>query len=632
MERGASTSESTRSRGKATARTWSRSALRRMVAFLIRLRYPGPLTKLLAYGLASAVTLTRVTGKQHFASDVFVGSALGWYLGRQVYRSHHDPQLGGASWSDSPDEENAENGPRPPGRMGSPDVPLDSWIYPAIERLAASGYIQTAFAGLKPWNRMECAQLVEQAGETLQQSEGADRGLVDLQSRLREEFAYEFGLLEGGRNRTARLDSIYMRAVSVSGPALTDGYHFGQTLSNDFGRPFRRGTDAQFGASFRAAMGPAAFFVRAEFQHAPSAPPLSDPVRNFIATSDAVPVPAAIAFAGINRPRVLDAYVSLNLREGWQVSFGQQSLSWGPGLGGSFLWSDNIEPVPMLRLTESENHLPGFLKVLGPARIDSFMGRLEGHSYIPHPYIYGNKISFKPLPNLEIGFGRSVTIGGKGGIPLTTKNFFLSFFGQTSSQTNSVPGDSHASVDWTFYLPKVRNYVVFYGDLYADDDFVPFQNLRKNPFRPGIYITRFPRLPKLDFHLEAASTESPFVANPGYLNYWNYTYRDGYTNNGNLIGDTVGRGGRSIQCWFNYWIAARHTLQFTYKHNTVSPNFVPQGGAWQDYGLRHELQLRSGFYLKSQLQYEHISRYPLLFSHSQSNTTAVVELGFVPLH
>ena len=214
----------------------------------------------------------------------------------------------------------------------------------------------------------------------------------------------------------------------------------------------------------------------------------------------------------------------------------------------------------------------------------------------------------------------------------TTKNFFLSFIGQTSSQLNSVPGDSHSSFDWTFRVPKARNYLVFCGDWYADDDFLPFQNPPKNPFRPGIYLTRFPRLPKLDFHLEVASTESALVRNPGFLNYWNYVYRDGYTNNGNLIGNTVGRGGRSIQCWFNYWFSAHNTLQFTYKHNTVSRDFVPEGGAWQDYGLRHELRLRSGLYVKSQLQYERISRYPVLFSHSQSNTTAVMEIGFVPLH
>lgn len=416
----------------------------------------------------------------------------------------------------------------------------------------------------------------------------------------------------------------------MSGPGLTDSYHFGQTLSYDFGRPFRTGANAQFGGSFRAAIGPAAIFVRAEFQHAPSAPALSDAVRNFIATSDLVPVPAATPFSPLNRPRLLDAYIAMNLKEGWQLSLGKQSLSWGPGPGGPFLWSNNIEPIPMLRLTQSAVRLPGFLKVLGPARVDSFFGRLEGHSYIPRPYIYGNKINFKPLRNLELGFGRSVTIGGKGGTPLTTKNFFLSFFGQKSSQLNSVPGDSHSSFDWTFYVPKVRNYLVFYGDLYADDDFVPFQNLPKNPFRPGIYLTRFPLLPKLDFHMEAASTESPGFSNRGDLNYWNFTYHDGYTSNGNLIGNTVGRMGRALQFWFTYWISPKNTLQLTYKHNTVSKDFVPQGGAWQDYGLRHEMYLRSGLYVKSQLQYERISSYPLLFSRPQSNTTAVVELGFVP--
>jgi hypothetical protein len=280
----------------------------------------------------------------------------------------------------------------------------------------------------------------------------------------------------------------------------------------------------------------------------------------------------------------------------------------------------------MVRLTQAPTVLPGILSILGPVRIESFVGKLDGHTYIPHPYIYGNKVNFKPLPNLELGFGRSVTIGGRGGTPLTTGNFFLSFFGQTSSQLKSVPGDSHSSFDWTFYVPKLQNYLVFYGELYADDDFVPFQNPPKNPFRPGIYVTRFPHLAKLDFHLEVAASD----LYSRKLNYWNYTYRDGYTSDGNLIGNTVGRMGRSIQCWSNYWISPRDTLQFTFKHNTVSQDFVPQGGAWQDYALRNEVELRSGVFLKSQLQYEHISSYPILFTRPQSNITAVVEMGFAP--
>lgn len=601
------------------------------VASVIAHEYPGPLTKFAAYGLASAVTITRVTGKQHFSSDVVIGSALGWYLGRQIYRAHHDPELGGDAWGNF--YESDSDVPRTPGTMGSPYVPLDSWVYPALERLAALGYIGTSASSIKPWTRLECARLTEEASESLARDESSPGQLTDLQARLREEFTYEFGLLNGGRNFSARLDSVYARAVSISGPALTDSYHFGQTLAYDFGRPYQRGTNAQTGTSFQFASGPLAAYVRVEFQHAPFAPAPSDAVRNVIALRDQIPMPPAAPIEAINRPRLLDAYVTLNVK-GWQISAGKQSLSWGPGVGGSLLWSNNIDPIPMIRITRNEpDRLPGFLGFLGPVQIDQFIGRLEGHSYIPKPFIYGQKINFKPFSFLEIGFGRTVTLGGKGGDPFTTANFLRSFFGRVDPKVNSVPGDNHTSMDWTCYVPKVRNYIVFYGEVYADDDFIPWQNPPKNPFRPGIYITRFPKIPKLDFHMEAASTESPGFfnfgsTNRGDLNYWNGTYRDGYTVNGNIIGNSVGRMGRTIQSWFTYWISPQNTLQFTYKHNSVSADFIPGGGAWQDYGIKNETYLRSGLYVKSQVQYEHISHYPLLFNGPQNNVTAIVELGF----
>ena len=42
-----------------------------------------------AYGIASAVSLSRFTGRQHYLSDVLVGSAAGYGIGRYVYRTHH---------------------------------------------------------------------------------------------------------------------------------------------------------------------------------------------------------------------------------------------------------------------------------------------------------------------------------------------------------------------------------------------------------------------------------------------------------------------------------------------------------------------------------------------------------------
>src|SRR5258707_4805189 len=305
--------------------------------------------------------------------------------------------------------------------MGSPFVPLDSWVYAVFERLASLRYINTQIMGLKPWTRMECARLTEEASETLQQGRDSNsEEAARIQTQLAQQFGYEMNLLGGVRNFTANLESVYARAVSISGPPLTDSYHFGQTVAYDFGRPFERGTNGQAGGSFSAAAGPVALYVRAEYQHAPSAPAPSAAIVNFISQADQVPilkVPAG-PVGPVDRPRLLDAYITVNLSN-WQLVLGKQSLSWAPG-SHSMTWSNNIEPVNMVRLVNPEPfRLPSFLSHLGPVRVDQFFGRLVGHSYIPRPFGYWQKVNVKLFPFLELGFARRTLIGGKGADPLT---------------------------------------------------------------------------------------------------------------------------------------------------------------------------------------------------------------------
>ena len=57
-------------------------------AAVIASEYPGVLTQVTVYGLATGVSMTRVLGRQHFPSDVLVGSAVGWLVGRYVFRKH----------------------------------------------------------------------------------------------------------------------------------------------------------------------------------------------------------------------------------------------------------------------------------------------------------------------------------------------------------------------------------------------------------------------------------------------------------------------------------------------------------------------------------------------------------------
>jgi len=48
-----------------------------------------------SYGLASVVAASRLSAQQHWVSDIFVGSTLGFLIGRYVYKAHHDPRIDG---------------------------------------------------------------------------------------------------------------------------------------------------------------------------------------------------------------------------------------------------------------------------------------------------------------------------------------------------------------------------------------------------------------------------------------------------------------------------------------------------------------------------------------------------------
>jgi len=46
-----------------------------------------------AYGLASLVSFSRLSGQNHFPSDIFAGAALGWFTGRYVFKTHVDHSI-----------------------------------------------------------------------------------------------------------------------------------------------------------------------------------------------------------------------------------------------------------------------------------------------------------------------------------------------------------------------------------------------------------------------------------------------------------------------------------------------------------------------------------------------------------
>jgi len=52
-----------------------------------------PAVQIAAYGIASAVSVARFTGHKHYISDVLAGSALGYGIGKFVFKTHHRESL-----------------------------------------------------------------------------------------------------------------------------------------------------------------------------------------------------------------------------------------------------------------------------------------------------------------------------------------------------------------------------------------------------------------------------------------------------------------------------------------------------------------------------------------------------------
>lgn len=608
------------------------------IAGIFAHEYPGPLTSLLAYGMASSIGVARITAKQHFPTDVLVGSVIGYYVAKQTYRAHHDPELGGTEWL--PYGVSGDGvGNRQNSSLGTTFVPLDSWIYPALERLIALDYIRSQFLGIQPWTRQECANLLQEAGERIVQDSNVSDEVSGLYSALLKEFATDSERLSGGaaNDRTGRVESMYARVTGISGPPLNDSYHFGQTIYDDFGRPFAEGVNAIAGGSGWVTQGRFAIYASGEYEYAPSSPTYSAAVNNAIAVMDSNPVQPGI-FPSTSQFRLMDMYVASN-QANWLFSFGKQSLWWSPDYSNAFMMSNNAAPIYMFRVNrEAPFEIPFISKFLGPMKIDAFFGKLSGNEFPPRPALHGEKFSFKPTPYLEFGFSRTAEMGGVGR-PITLKSIEESYFSfqNSFSFTGISPGKRTSGFDMNYKIPFLRNWLSIYTDSMATDNVTAFGDLPRGGWAPGLYLTHFPKLSKLDLRLEAAYTDTPKVwslprtplSASGQFNYWDSYYHDLYTNNGFLIGDPVGREGHSYEAWTTYHASSRNSIQFGYRHTSEAPDFIPGGGNINDASVKVNWWVRGNINTTALLQYE-LWNYPLLAAKPQTNWTSAVGVTFYP--
>jgi hypothetical protein len=507
-----------------------------------------------------------------------------------------------------------------PSALGSPYIPVDSWVYPAMLRLYGLGFVDNMFLGLRPWTRASLQHMLEEAGARIEDAEDDGDPAADQAQEIYESLnQFLYPDVQGpclAHQGNTHIESVYSVARGISGTPLDDSFHLGQTIVNDYGRPYQNGFNNYSGASGYAAAGRFALYLRGEFRGAPSAAGYSTSLAQALSTVDSTlylnaatgltynqtTIPAGPIGTATNF-RFLEAYVSAQFFN-HVISFGKQDNWLGPAQGGSMAFSNNVQNFYSLEINRIEPlRVPLLSRVTGPFRYEFLVGQLRGHTFMPNPayeadpspsianvtnpgdpWVHVEKLSFRPTENVELGFERTAIWAGEGHSPANIKDFLRSFFSFSSPSGTDKngpkdPGARFGAFDFSYRLPFVRKWLTLYADSEVHDDVSPIDAPRRAAYRPGIYLSHVPGVPRLDMRVEAASTDPSAstvgTREYGHFMYWEGIEKQGYTNQGQLFGDWIGREDKGGQAWITYHLSGNEWLQVSARNQKATKDFIP---------------------------------------------------------
>lgn len=404
----------------------------------------------------------------------------------------------------------------------SATVPLDSWIYPTLDKLAGLGLIESVLQGSRPYSRLEAARLTHEA----QSNAAAGRSLAvtnELLQRLSFELRQEMEEVTGNSAgsyfkplRQLRLDYLYQQgpAAVIVGGGVSAQQHALNT--NNFGISYNDGQNAQLSLESEARFG------------------------NALLVSLRPQLLMREGEEGDPQLRLLEGKVALGLGP-IEISAGRQSLWWGQGRHGSLILTNNAKPRDMLRMTNpTPLRLPWIFSYLGPMRFDLFWSRLD--DYVANsetgrgnePYFAGLRLNFKPLPYLEIGAARTTIFGGDD-IDVSSSDF-VTILGGRALDGGEDTSDQLAAFDARLKIPALAG-AEFYGEFGGEDKKSNF--VYQQAWIVGLYLPRLEPSGRLSLRLEYADlTENVW--------YRHSLFHSGYTWQNKLMAHHVGGNARDL--------------------------------------------------------------------------------------
>jgi hypothetical protein len=556
---------------------------------------------------------------------------------------------------------------------GSPYIPVDNWIYPAVLRLYSLGYIDGAYLNLRPWTRDSLRHMLEQTSDKIR---FADESAGEVEAEgIYDAVMHELEKDPASECRAQRIDvrveSTFTFLRGITGTPLHDSFHLGSTVVNDYGRTYAHGINNYSGASGYGMAGRFVAYARVEFQGVPSWEGYSAQLTNLLVAGSGgnlrgdgtayyynptcwenpsqnpknpacVPMPnqdqTTIPFGHRGaklQGRFLEAYISAQYLN-HLISFGKQDFWQGPAYGGAMSYSNNAENIYSFRINRIEPlYIPVLSRLTGPFRYDFLVGPMKGHTYPKNPWVHVEKVSFRPTENLEFGFERTVIWGGEKHVPVNLKSFIRSFISLSApegDEKNSSfdPGARFGAFDFSYRLPFLRNWITLYTDSEVHDDVSPIDAPRRASWHPGIYLSHIPKIPKMDLRVEAATTDPPITNSMGgHFMYWEYLQRQGYTNNGQLFGDWIGREDKGGWAWLTYHLSGNESVQVSFRRQKAAKDFVPGGTTLNDLNARVVKRIGRDLEIDALFQFERWKA-PVYLTEQQTVTNTSIQISWFP--
>ena len=237
-------------------------------------------------------------------------------------------------------------------------------MYPEIMRLYSLGFIDTVFLGMRPYTRTSVAHMLDASAGRIYNSDSDEA--KEIYSALSRELAPDLEIPIDAHRGHSEIESMYTRVLGIAGQPLRDPYHAGQTIVNDYGRPYAEGFNNITGASVRTTLGRYSGYLRGENQHAPALEGYSAGVADYFSLLDEVPfisdnptMSYGKTLQGVDTFRIQEAYLAANFAS-HEISIGKSDEWFGPGRGGGMGYSNNAVDIYSIRLNRAWEplHIP----------------------------------------------------------------------------------------------------------------------------------------------------------------------------------------------------------------------------------------------------------------------------------